>query len=169
MMMNAAVDALRSVISHQDAWIRSDSYKTEAGESKLFPLFHSGPRGLSFTFSLTSHSHPLSSLDRATTPKLLNVQKIFKLMMGKKENYSGLINAMLNYSSMMSAALIKFWLRYRKLLAALKVIIEICAKSFTKLFSSSLKRMGDGARTPEQKERQNTHTLVHTLKPIIEI
>lgn len=85
MMMNAAVDALRSVISHQDAWIRSASYKTEAGESKLFPLFLSSPRGLSFMFSLTSHSYPvftsllapLSSLDRALTPKLLNAPIFF--------------------------------------------------------------------------------------------
>lgn len=49
---------------------------------------------------------------------------------------------MLNYSSMMSAALIKFWLRYRKLLAALKVIMEICAKAFTKLIFVIVKKKG---------------------------
>lgn len=95
MMMNAAVDALRSVISHQDAWIRSASYKTEAGESKLFPLFLSGPPGLSFTFSLASCSHPVfhfhawaTVIPRSSynpkTPKCSKKKKI-KLMRKKKE------------------------------------------------------------------------------------
>lgn len=41
----------------------------------------------------------------------------------KKNRYSSLINATLNYNTMMSAVLIKYWLRYKELLAAVRVTI----------------------------------------------
>ena len=57
MMMNAAVDALRCAISHQNAWIRSAFTKWSRTEKTNFPLSHA------HTFTLT-HTHTLQIKNR---------------------------------------------------------------------------------------------------------
>lgn len=89
MMMNAAVDVLPSIISYQNAPIRSARAtppdQTFPSDRDKFPL------------------GPIPRTPRRETP----ARKI------TCEKSRGLINAVLNYYSMMSATLIKNWLGYR--------------------------------------------------------
>ncbi len=85
--MNAAVDVLRSIISYQNAQIWSAS---------------TSPKTFSVQFLRSIPEHLTSDDTRA-------LRKITR----KKKKKRSLINAVLNYYSMMSATLIKNWLGYR--------------------------------------------------------
>lgn len=69
-----------------------------------------------------------------------------KQLLIKKNRYSSLINAMLNYNTMMSAVLIKYWLSYKKIPRCSKSHHpRICANLFTLWF---WRGEGEGAAPP---------------------